>query len=53
METIRKKVSVLRASLTEAEDRANKAEKELEKAEERNKKVRKFFTIRSLFLSQK
>jgi len=40
METIRKKVSVLRNQLQEAEERATTAEKELEKATERNEKVR-------------
>lgn len=47
METIKKKVAVLRCNLNEAEERAKAAEEELEKANVRNQEVRTFvwFTI--------
>lgn len=39
METIKKKVAVLRCNLNEAEERAKAAEEELEKANVRNQEV--------------
>lgn len=40
MENVKKKVTLLRKNLADAEERAIAAEKELEKATERNQKVR-------------
>lgn len=42
METIRKKLDMLRTSLNESEARADAAEKELEAAKQRNERVRIF-----------